>query len=229
MLIKNHPFFCSWSGGKDSALALYRAIKEGGKPGFLLTILTEDNKRSRSHGLLSSLIEKQALALDIPLVLRAASWENYQEVFRSAISEFREQGIETGVFGDIDIEEHREWVRKVCFSASLGAYHPLWKNNRLSLLKQLFEVGFKATIIAIKDKVLDRRFLGKTLDLETIEEMEESGIDPSGEEGEYHTVVTDGPIFSEPLQLENKEQVLRNGYWFLDVSVGKNNLCIKST
>jgi len=228
MSIKNNPFFCSWSGGKDSSLALYRAIKEGGKPRFLLTILTEDNKRSRSHGLLSSLIEKQAFALGIPLILRAASWENYEEVFKSAISEFREQGIETGVFGDIDIEEHREWVRKVCSSTSLRAYHPLWKNNRLSLLKQLLEVGFKATIIAIKDKVLDRRFLGKTLDLETIEEMEKIGIDSSGEEGEYHTVVTDGPIFSEPLHLEIGSQVLRSGYWFLDVSVGKDSFCIKN-
>jgi len=112
MSIKSHPFFCSWSGGKDSSLALYRAIKEGGKPCFLLTILTEDNQRSRSHGLLSGLIEKQALALGIPLIFRAASWENYEEAFTSAICALREQGIETGVFGDIDIEEHREWVIK---------------------------------------------------------------------------------------------------------------------
>ncbi len=188
-------------------------------------MLTEDNKRSRSHGLLSALIEKQAQALGIPLVFRAASWENYEEVFISAILEFKKQGVEVGVFGDIDIEEHREWVRKVCSSAFVEAYHPLWKSNRLSLLKQLFELGFKATIVAVKNKTLDRQFLGKTFDLELIEKMKEIGIDPSGENGEYHTVVTDGPIFSEPLSLSIGSQVLKKGYWFLALSLDKKSLC----
>ena len=90
------------------------------------------------------------------------------------------------------------------------------------LLKELLETGFRATIVVVKDGVLDTQFLGKTLNVETIREMETTGIDISGEEGEYHTVVTDGPIFSFPLQLNIKGRFLRDGYWFLDVSAKRS-------
>ena len=216
--IKGCPFFCSWSGGKDSCLAMYHAMREGGRPRFLLTMLTEDNERSRSHGLPVTLIRKQALALGIPLVVRATSWDDYEVTFLSALREFKRQGVEAGVFGDIDIDAHREWVEQVCCSATIRPYQPLWKQARRRLLEELFETGFKATIVVVKEGTLDRRFLGKTLDADVVSEIEEMGIDSSGEQGEYHTVVTDGPIFSAPLHLDMKRQVLRDGYWFLEVS-----------
>lgn len=216
--IKGCPFFCSWSGGKDSCLAMYHAMREGGKPRFLLTMLTEDNERSRSHGLPVTLIRKQALALGIPLVVRATSWDDYEVTFLSALREFERQGVEVGVFGDIDIDAHREWVEQVCCSAAIRPYQPLWKQARRRLLEELFKTGFKATIVVVKEGTLDRRFLGKTLDADVVLEIEEMGIDSSGEQGEYHTVVTDGPIFSAPLHLDMKRQVLRDGYWFLEVS-----------
>lgn len=218
MLIKDCPFFCSWSGGKDSCLALYRAIQEGGQPRLLLTMLTEDGERSRSHGLPVSLIRKQALALGIPLVVRTASWDDYEATFISALCDFKKKGIEAGVFGDIDINAHREWVERTCSLATVQSYHPLWKKVRRDLLEELLEVGFKATIIAVKEGVLDRRFLGQVLHGDVITEIESAGVDASGERGEYHTVVTNGPIFSSEIHLKKKEQVLRDGYWFLDVS-----------
>ncbi len=224
MLNKDCSFFCSWSGGKDSCLALYRAIQEGGRPRALLTMLREDGKRSRSHGLSSTLIQKQASCLGIALVTRATSWDNYEATFLSILHDFKKEGIEVGIFGDIDLEEHREWVERVCSSATIYPYEPLWKKARRDLLKELFEAGFKATIVAVKENVLDKQFLGKILNVDLMEKFEGMGIDASGEGGEYHTVVTDGPIFSTSLQLDLKEQSLKDGYWFLDVSAIQDNV-----
>jgi len=217
MAVGNYSFFSSWSGGKDSCLALYRAIQAEGEPRILLTMLVEDEERSRSHGLPVSVIQQQSAALGIPLVVRGASWSNYEEKFTRAISEFKENGIDTGVFGDIDLEDHRVWVERVCSSVNIRASLPLWLEPRRNLVEEFIRLGFKATIIAVKDGVLDRKFLGKELDETVVSELESLGVDAAGEEGEFHTVVTDGPIFSAPIKLELKEQVLRDGYWFQDV------------
>lgn len=217
MSIKGLPFFCSWSGGKDSCLALYYAIREGGKPRALFTTLTEKGDKTRAHGLSLELLHSQSAALGIPLVTRATSWDNYTSVFTSVLQQLKEEGVEAGVFGDIDLEAHREWVEKTCFSAGILPYLPLWKKPRRQLLEELLELGFKATIIAVKEGVLDKSLLGRTLDFELISSIEQSGVDPMGEQGEFHTVVTDGPIFSFPLPLIMGKQVFHDGYWFQQV------------
>ena len=217
--IKGQSFFCSWSGGKDSCLALYRATQNGGVPKALLTMLTEGGERSRAHGLSVELLRRQAEALGIPLVTRQASWDTYEAEFLSTIRQFREEGITHGVFGDIDLEPHLEWVERVCSSAAVEAYEPLWKEVRRDILDEFLQLGFKAAIIAIKQEALDNSFLGRILDRQVIDDLEQAGVDASGEEGEYHTVVVDGPIFSSPLHLEMKRQVVRDGYRFLDVSL----------
>lgn len=214
----NFPFFCSWSGGKDSSLALYHAIQAGGKPYFLLTMLREDGERSRSHGLPVDLLKKQASALNIPLVVCSTSWDDYEATFISAIQKFKEQGIEVGVFGDIDIDEHREWVERVCSYVNIQPYLPLWKKFRKELIQELLKLNFKATIIVVKDDVLDKKFLGKKLDIKVISDLENIGVDISGEGGEYHTVVTDGPIFSHKIKIKIKGKSFHDGYWLLDVS-----------
>ena len=212
------PFFCSWSGGKDCCLALYHAIQNGGTAKALVTMLTEEGDRSRSHGLPIGVIQQQAAALGMPLIVYKSSWDDYEETFLSALRQFKREGIGCGVFGDIDLEPHLEWVERVCSSTGISPYEPLWKRSRHDLLEELFGLGFRATIVAVKQETLDTRFLGQTLDKQIILEMEEAGIDPSGEEGEYHTVVTNGPLFSFPIQLESKGDVVRNGYSFLDVA-----------
>jgi diphthine-ammonia ligase len=218
--IDGRSFVCSWSGGKDSCLALYHAIHNGGKPEYLFTMMTEDGQRSRSHGLHLSMIQEQSRLLGIPLRTAASSWGDYEERFLTALKEFKEQGIEYGVFGDIDIHEHRRWCEKVCAIAELQPYHPLWKRDRQELLYELIELGFDATIIAIKEGKLSRSFLGKKISSKLIRDLNRVGIDVSGEAGEYHTVVTGGPIFSSSIDIILGTQILRGGYNFLDSSFG---------
>jgi len=91
---------------------------------------------------------------------------------------FKKEGIGVGVFGEIDLEEHREWVERVCSSVGIYPYEPLWKKARKDLLRELFEFGFKATIIAVKENVLDKQFLGKNLSIDLMEEFEEMGLMP---------------------------------------------------
>jgi uncharacterized protein (TIGR00290 family) len=212
-------FVCSWSGGKDSCLAFYRAVTAGAEPGSLLSMLREDGVRSRSHGLPYQVLQAQADSLGVPLVTKTASWSDYESTFIAALRELRTAGVEAGVFGDIDIDEHRLWEEKVCTAAGIEAYLPLWKASRLALLGEFLMLGFEATIVAVNGEKLDQTYLGRIVDPDLVHEFAGLGIDPSGEEGEYHTVVTNGPVFSESVRLETGEQVLYDGYWFLDVSV----------
>jgi diphthine-ammonia ligase len=217
--IQDRPFFCSWSGGKDSCLALHQAIQSGGKPEALLTVLSEDGITSRSHALPKPLIEEQAKKLGLQAVFRSATWHQYEEEFISALREFKKMGINAGVFGDIDVESHREWVMRVCNIAGIQALHPLWQRNRRELLEEFIGLGFKAQVVVINEKMLDKSFLGKFIDASTINEMEKAGIDPSGELGEYHTVVTDGPIFASKLEIKASGVHNHDGYWFLNVGL----------
>jgi uncharacterized protein (TIGR00290 family) len=140
-------------------------------------------------------------------------------MFIAALRELGEAGVEAGVFGDIDIEEHRQWEEKVCAAAGITAHLPLWQMPRRALLDELLALGFKAMVIATKDDPMGQRYLGQTLDAELIREFERIGIDLCGEAGEYHTVVTDGPTFAHPLVLRAGERALHSGYWFLNVQV----------
>ena len=216
------PFFCSWSGGKDSCLALYHAIRNGGRPHSLLTVLSEDGVTSRSHALPRSLIEEQARRLGLQPVFRSASWQQYEWELISALHGFKEAGIEVGVFGDIDVDSHREWVRRVCSIGEIVPIHPLWKRDRRELLEEFIGVGFRAQIVVINEQKMDKKFLGKIIQPQTITEMEEAGIDPSGELGEYHTVVTDGPIFSSEVTIRSTGQHHHEDYWFLRVACETN-------
>jgi diphthine-ammonia ligase len=215
--INNQPFFCSWSGGKDSSLALYHAIRLGGKPQCLFTMMAENGIKSHSHGLAKNLIQEQALKLGLPVVFGSASWENYEKEFISAIRGFREQGITSGVFGDIDIDPHREWVTRVCTLAGITPFQPLWKRERRELLREFVALGFQAFIIVVKQGKLAKEFLGRKIDGKTIAELVKVGVDVSGELGEYHTVVTAGPLFSSKIVLKPKAPVWHQGYWILEM------------
>lgn len=214
--VKN--FVTSWSGGKDSCLALDRAKRAGLEPAGLFTMFTEGGERSRSHGLTHAVLRAQAEALGLRLFTNNASWDDYESVFVDAWREFRLRGIASGVFGDIDIDDHRAWVQRVCDAADMRALHPLWKVPRRELLDEFLERGYRATVIAVREGVLDRSFLGRSLDQELIREFERLGIDACGENGEYHTVVTDGPLFQKALHLAQGEASCHAGVWFLDVT-----------
>jgi uncharacterized protein (TIGR00290 family) len=213
------PVVSSWSGGKDSCLALNRAIQAGAKPVALLTMLQEDGRHSRSHGLPLPVLQAQADALQVPLVTRATSWDDYERTFIHALKELESAGARGAVFGDIDIDDHRDWEVMVCREANLEPHLPLWGAPRADLLAEFWSAGFEATLVADDDEKLGPEFLGKILSPALVRDLERAGVDLCGEEGEYHTVVSGGPIFARPLSLRFGDRKLRSGYWFVEVGI----------
>jgi uncharacterized protein (TIGR00290 family) len=215
--LRGQRFFCSWSGGKDACLALFRAVREGGSPAALLTTLNEDGLSSRGHGMELGLLRAQAESLGIKLITRPTSWEGYREEFLAAARALAAEGVGVGVFGDIELREHRDWIEDVSSDAGIEPCFPLWGCERSELVGQFIEEGFKATITSVKDGVLPAELLGEELSPETLLAIEKAGADLCGEDGEYHTVVTGGPIFKRPLELLTGGRYEREGYTVLEV------------
>jgi diphthine-ammonia ligase len=213
--IAGRRFFTSWSGGKDAYLALQRAVNAGGVPAALLCTLNEDGVASRGHGLPLGQLEAQAAALGIPLVARPTSWDEYEATYVSVLHELRDQGVEAGVFGDIDLQAHRDWVENVCEVSGLACHLPLWLEPRRRLLDELLGGGARATIVAVDQSKLPADFLGLVLDEDVIARLEALGADACGEEGEYHTFVTAGPLFTAPVPLTWTGTGERDGHWVL--------------
>ncbi|MBX3724429.1 MAG: diphthine--ammonia ligase [Xanthomonadales bacterium] len=213
-------FVVSWSGGKDSALALARARQALGDDGIVLTMFTEGGERSRAHGLVRAILEAQATALGLPLVTGSATWDDYTPVFVRTLAGLRErQGVTAAVFGDIDLQAHRDWCLRACAEAGVECLHPLWGEPREALVQEAIARGIEATVVAVRADVLAPDLLGRRLDAGLLAEFAATGIDLAGEQGEYHTVVTGGPGFRAPLHLEPGARVLRDGYWFLDLAL----------
>jgi diphthine-ammonia ligase len=207
--------FSSWSGGKESALATYKAISQGHEVLYLLNFISEDGERSRSHGTKASVLALQAEAIGIPIIQVKTSWENYEENFKKAVRELRNKGIEGGVFGDIDVEEHREWVERVCSEVGIKAFLPLWGIRAEELIEELLKSKFKAIIVATR---LDENLPGKVLNKALVRQISKLGSHPCGENGEYHTFVTDGPIFRKALKVTSSESKKIDNIWFREIS-----------
>lgn len=207
--------FSSWSGGKECALATYKAISQNHEVLYLVNFVSEDGQRARSHGIKASVVALQAEAIGIPLIQVKTSWENYEENFKKVVKELKNKGIEGGVFGDIDLEEHREWVEKVCREVAITALSPLWGTKPDELIEEFLKLKFKATIIATR---LDVSFLRKVLDKAVVKQISKFGSHPCGENGEYHTFVTAGPIFRRQLKVTAGESRKIDNMWFQDIS-----------
>jgi uncharacterized protein (TIGR00290 family) len=211
------PVFCSWSGGKDSAMALHEAAQAGAVPRLLISMMVEGGERSRSHGLSRELLAAQAEAVGLPIEFGAASWSGYEaELLRVLEATMADGGADLGVFGDIDMEEHRQWVERVCGLVGAQACLPLWQRDRRELMDEVLNAGFEAVIVAVRDGVLPPDLLGRTIDADVVDEIERLGSDAAGENGEYHSLVIDGPLFQRPLTIELGERSLRDGVWFTD-------------
>jgi uncharacterized protein (TIGR00290 family) len=210
---------CSWSGGKDSCFALMEAVKQGYQPKVLLNVLNEEGKISRSHGIPREILEAQSATAGIPLHLITSSWQDYEQKFVSALQLLtNEHHLLAAVFGDIDLQAHRDWEEKVCNKAGINAVLPLWKKDRRTLVNSMLEVGIE-TIIVSCNEVMGERFLGKTLSPALINELETLGIDPCGENGEYHTLVQNCPLFTRRLNVKIIEKYLRDHYWFCNLTL----------
>ena len=204
----------SWSGGKDSCYATILAKQQGFQPGVLLNVLNEEGNISRSHGIPAAILTAQAKSMGISLKLISSSWNDYEKKFVDALIQLRtEHEITAAIFGDIDLQAHKDWEEMVCAKAGLKAFLPLWKRDRKQLVIEMLDAGI-VTMIVSCNTTMGEHFLGKILTPLLIEELESLGIDPCGENGEYHTLVTDCSLFIHPLQVEITGTQLHDNYWF---------------
>lgn len=214
--------FVSWSGGKDSILACYRMMQDPGiEVAYLVNMMTENGEYSRSHGLSAAVLRAQAAAIGVPLIQRAASWKDYEKEFKAVLAELKTKGVEAGIFGDIDLVPHREWVERVCRETGLKAFLPLWNEKRKPLLEELIGAGFRSRIVVTDEKVLGPEWLGCEIDGDFLEKMKTvPDVDPCGEKGEYHTFVYDGPIFKNPVTVRESGQFSIEKHWVSKLELG---------
>lgn len=189
---------CSFSGGKDSCLALWRAQQQGLDVRTLLVMFEESGERSRSHAIPLALIERQVRALRMALVTGNASWKSYEEVFIATLEQLRTEGHEVAVFGDIDLQPHRDWEEKVCAAADIEPVLPLWHQDRRALAQAVLASGFRAVVVCVDSRYLGDEFCGREYDASFLADLP-ANVDACGENGEFHTFVYDGPNFTEPV------------------------------
>lgn len=211
--------FASWSGGKDCCLSLYRAKNSGMNIRYLVNMISTNGQRSCSHGVRAAVVKKQASALGIPIAQRRTTSDNYESVFVATLKDLKKKGIDSGVFGDIDFNEHRAWIERVCKAAAINPRLPLWLEDQSKLMEEFIDAGFKATVIAVKADLLGKEFLGKVVDKKFLADIAalHKGITPCGEAGEFHTLVVDGPIFKKRLEITKSEIVSRGEHHFLEI------------
>lgn len=193
--------FASWSGGKDSCLAVARAFLQGVRVRTLLTMFEEGGERSRSHGLPRELLRLQAEVMGCEWRARAATWQSYEQEFVDELHTLRACGHTHAIFGDIDLAAHREWEEKVCRAAGIEALLPLWHEPRLELAREFWDSGFKALVVCTDDRFLSHDFCGREFDRAFVASLPD-GVDACGENGEFHTFVYDGPLFSRSVGFE---------------------------
>lgn len=207
----------SWSGGKDSCFAAIKAIAQGYQPEVLLNVLNEEGSFSRSHRIPKTILETQARLFQIPIQLIPASWPEYEVKFTAALKTVKQEyDLAYAVFGDIDLQAHRDWEEKVCANAGLQAMLPLWQQDRKALVFEMLQSGIQTLIVSCNER-MGERFLGKPLTHELIEELESLGIDPCGENGEFHTLVTDCKLFQKPMPVRIAQRLKHESYWFADL------------
>jgi uncharacterized protein (TIGR00290 family) len=190
----------SWSGGKDGWLALLRARATGIDVRYALTMVDESGARSRSHALPPDLIAQQARALGLEPVTAQAAWRDYETCLISALRGLAGRGVTHVVFGDIDIASHRAFEENVCAAAGVMAVLPLWQQDRAALVEEMFARGLEAVVVTTDDRFLDAHYCGRRFDRAFIASLP-TGVDPCGENGEFHTFVTGGEGFNATLQL----------------------------
>lgn len=198
------PALVSWSGGKDSCLAMWRARQSGMQIRRLITAMDESGESSRSHGVPPALIKAQADALGAEMHFYYTSWGNYEERFIATLNTARDDGISHAIFGDIDLMPHREWEEKVCAKAGITPLLPLWDEPRRNLVDEFLSLGFKAVVVCVNGKFLGEEFCGREFDEAFLADLP-ANVDACGENGEFHTFVYDGPAFARPVAFKKIE------------------------
>lgn len=207
----------SWSGGKDSCFALMKALTAGITPAVLLNVMNESGKISRSHGIPEHILRAQALAAGLPIQLISSSWQDYEKNFTQALSDLKlKYQLSHAVFGDIDLQAHRDWEEKVCASAGLTAFLPLWLQDRKALVLEMLSAGIETMIVSC-NATMGPSFLGRTMTPTLVNELEALGVDACGENGEFHTLVYNCPMFSQALKITVTQTIEHENYWFSEL------------
>lgn len=208
-------FIMSFSGGKDSILALYKMIKKGYEPVALLTTIKKDKEKSWTHHLDNNFLRRVSESLGIPILLVECDVDDYERKFEEALFKAKDMGATICAFGDIDIELHRNWDLDRCKNTGIEAKLPLWQQNREELVYEFIDSGFETIINKVNLKYMGVEFLGKVLDRKIIEDIKLTGADACGENGEYHTFVIDGPLFKNRINFINEGVIKDMNYGYL--------------
>lgn len=222
----------NWSSGKDAALAFHYLQQEKQyRPDRLLTTLSAAYDRVSMHGTREAVLDLQAESMGIPLqkirLPENAGIETYNSLMAAAVSEIRASGTTMMAFGDIFLEDLREFREAQLAKVNMGAVFPLWKKDTRALVQEVEDAGIEAMIVCVNDRYLDKSFLGRYINRDLLDQLPQN-VDPCGEHGEFHTLVVNAPYFKEPLpvstgeivykQYEDKENAWDNGFYYLDVA-----------
>lgn len=211
----------SWSGGKDSALALFRVMRDGTHDiRALVTTVTEEYDRISIHGVRRELLEAQAASIGIPLVVSyippKANNQRYEEALRASLQPFASRGVQTVICGDLFLADIREYRDRLFASVGMKGAYPLWMENTSALACEFIDLGFKAVICSADPAVVPRNLAGRDYDAALVASLP-SGCDPCAENGEFHTFVYDGPFLSTPVPITVGKTVEREGFCYSDI------------
>lgn len=218
--MKTKKAVISFSGGKDCTLAMYRMMKKGYEIAALL-VTFDNEEESCFHRIPKDILYEISESCGIPLVeVNCIQGRDYGKEFEKVLRELKGTGIDVCVFGDIDIDDHKKWGEDRCIEAGMESSFPLWQEDREKLTNEFLESGFTAVIKKVNLDFLGDEFLGEKLSRELIEKIKNKGADPCGENGEYHTVVIDGPIFKNKIEMHQTGREILGQYGYLKI---KNN------
>jgi len=206
--------YFNWSTGKDSALALYKILKNTDyNLDLLVTTINKDFNRVSMHGLRESLLHKQVQSINIPLQTiefpADVTMDLYAEIMKNAMNSLVEKEYSHAIFGDIFLEDLKAYRDSKLAEVNIKGVYPLWKKDTTALLKEFLDLGFKAITVCVNAKLLGKEFVGRIIDEDFIKDLP-SNVDVCGENGEFHTFVFDGPIFKNKIDFTIGEKVLRS-------------------
>jgi len=212
----------SWSGGKDSAMALHELLKKNTHEVVsLMTVVTKDYGRISMHGVREELLELQSSAIGLPLekiyITKDSGNKEYEALMRDTLERYKAQGVEIVAFGDIFLEDLKKYREERLGEVGMQAVFPIWKRDTREIANKFIDIGFKAIITCVDSKVLDGQFSGRLFDKSFIRDLPRN-VDPCGENGEFHSFVYDGPIFKKPIPCTVGETVIRDErYHYTDI------------
>lgn len=210
-------FAMSYSCGKDSTLALHKMIEQGHEPVCLVIMVNKEAARSYFHGADDAMLKRYEKALGIPVIACPANGEGYRQAFIQGLKKAKDMGALGACFGDIDIAQNREWEEGCCKECGLTPYFPLWQKERRKIVSETIALGYRCLIKSVHRTVLPMDLLGRFLDEAALEVMEAAGADACGENGEYHTLAVDGPVFRETLDFKVGGKLALGEYGVVEV------------